>query len=260
MPQLDVRSILAKSYRDLARHPRLYASLASVPLVASISSNVFAPPAPPSEDLGATLLHLGGSLAASIFCFVLSLPTATAWHRLVVLGPRHPRANLAYRFGVEERAYVRQAFGLMLLATPVALLAGAMLALFLAVTGEGDATTSITRSFWFTMVLQAAAVALVAPRFILLPGTAIGQRTRLRDARTLLRMNYGRMRGLVLLAWLPQAAFVAIIELMPGPPIAISIAKIVVSFVFLAIGVGVLSHAYLWLTGRVVVVQNLRGA
>lgn len=260
MPQLDVRSILTESYRDLARHPGLYASLVSVPLAASISAQVFAPPQPPSEDVAATLMHLGGSLAASVLCFLLSLPTATAWHRLVVLGPRHPRANIAYRFGVEERAYLRQAFSLILLAMPIALLAGAMLALFLAVTGAEEVTASITRSGWFSLILQTAAVALVAPRFILLPGTAIGQRTRLRDARTLLRMNYGRMRGLVILAWLPQAALTAILELMPGPAIVIAIAQIVVGFVFFAIGVGALSHAYLWLTGRVVVVQKLRGA
>lgn len=259
MPSLDVTRILTDSYRDLARNGPLFARLVPVPLAASLAAILLAPPAPAADDVGATLLHMATSLAIGFGCFLLTLPTATAWHRLVVLGPKHPRANLAYRFGSEEFAYMRQACTLMVYAVPVAALASAILLLFLAVTGAGETTTAITRSTFFSLLLQAGAIALVAPRFILLPGTAIGQRTRLRDARTLLRMNYGRMRWLVLLAWLPQAALAQSIDLvMPAP--AAAIAKTIVGLVFLAIGVGVLSHAYVWLTGRVVVAQRLRGA
>ncbi|MBL8697304.1 MAG: hypothetical protein JNK67_02960 [Alphaproteobacteria bacterium] len=258
MPSLDVPKILTESYRDLARNAPLYLRLIPVPLAASVAATLWTPPAPPTDDIAATLLHMTVSMAIGFGCFLLTLPTATAWHRLVVLGPSHPRARLAYRFGSEELSYMRHACMLMLYALPVAALASAMLLLFLAVTGAGETTTAITRSTTFNLILQAAAIALVAPRFILLPGTAIGQRTRLRDARTLLRMNYGRMRALVLLAWLPQAALAQSIDLVAPAPAA-AIAKAIVGLFFLAIGVGVLSHAYVWLTGRVVVAQRLRG-
>jgi hypothetical protein len=248
MARLPVLAILGASYADLARNLPAYLRLIPIPFAAALAlavTGVSAANADPATPTGLI------SIATELAKLALLIPVFTAWHRLVLLGVHDPNARLRYGFGPEEMFYLRKTAAILLLAVPLGLAIGIALALIGIVSGEINAVNAATHHPMFHTGFVILFLLIIAPRVVLLPAAARGEAIARPDARRLVAGQSGRIRLLVLIAWLPQGAIGTVIaEVLNGSRLASEILQLANSYLFLGIGIGVLSHSYVWLARR----------
>ena len=246
--RLSPLALARAAWLDLARDFALFARLAAPPFAWAVAIAIalpeFARAAPYSW-----LLLLWPMLAG--VTLVLLMPTATAWHRLVLLGRDDPHARLRYAFGREEWLYFRQTAGLLALMLLIGGACGVLLAFGAFLTGnlETISDPEISRG-----VIQPAvvliALALVAPRFLGLPAAAAGRPIAREALRAAARHAHLPIVLALLIAYVPYAVAERIANAaLQAFPRAASL--VVEALKMLAIGasLGVLSHAHLRLFG-----------
>jgi hypothetical protein len=237
-------ALAAAAWRDLVRDGALFARLAFVPFAWMAATGIFFATYVPFGTAGwFAALHVLSDVAGAL----LLMPTATAWHRLVVLGRDHPQARLSYAFRRDEWRYFLR--GLTLFALMIGISLMVLLALGIANLVFGMPLPSQDGA-GFRLVLQpfmlVLCLALLAPRLLVLPAAAVGgeEPVELLLARAR-RAHWPVVFALVLVfaPWLVVAA--ALQRALQASPALASVPLALLQLAMIAASLGVLSHAYL---------------
>jgi hypothetical protein len=241
-------ALAGAALRDLGRDGAIFARLAAVPFAWAVATGIlFDVWQPPGTGGWWRLLRVAADAAGVL----LLLPTATAWHRLVVLGRDHPRARLAYGFRAEEWRYLAQSLALL----GFILLIGITLGLGLGIAARlAEVDAEFVQSAGLRMVIVpltlVLSLALLAPRILVLPAAACGEGDRVAALRARARRAHAPVVFALLLVFAPWAAATALVDRALGALPGVDVApQAALQFAMIAASLGVLSHAYLAIGG-----------
>ena len=237
-------ALAGAAWRDLVRDGAIFVRLALVPFVWMAATGIFFETYVPFGTAGwFRALHVLSDAAG----ILLLMPTATAWHRLVVLGRDHPQARLSYAFRRDEWRYFLRSLTLFALMIGIWLMV--LLALGVANLVFGMPMPS-QGSAGFRLVLQpfvlVLCLALLAPRFLVLPAAAIGGAEPIDLLRARARRAHWPVVFALLLVFAPWLVVAAAVQraLQASPALA-SVPLALLQLAMIAASLGVLSHAYL---------------
>lgn len=267
-PPLPVRAITAEAYRILFGNFGTYLRLCWLPflILFAVSTGMqffYRDVAGLGEDGDIFLFAMGTSIEGSIW--ILTLPIATAWTRLVL---QYSEQGTQLALGRAEWVYLLRYVCLYLLAAVAFALAFALPFLIEEWTGIDpdnifpEESNEFIVSFLAAVFAPAAIFALfMISRFLpSLPAAAVGNASRLRDSFALTKGQMWALLAIMLLTLAPEAIGVAIpiawgddLELGPSDGIFwaawIAIQYYAASWLFFPVSVGALALAYRHLGG-----------
>lgn len=252
--KLPIRPIVTAAFRSLAEHfpalLRLFWFPALAMIAAEITSRLVGTRQLDPIEVPLDAAILGGVTLVMILASVAVVPAATAWHRLILFGPKVEPAR--YRLGAKELRYA------LYLLLYCAIVITAAVPCGLAVFQGALALVELGVPIGFADVepLLAAAVAVgmglalfaTVRLFLLFPDIAIGRRMGLKQAGQASRGNQLR---LFIASAIPMAPVFVLRLLTETPPkagmpvqVVASVAATVLLIPFLAASVSVLSLSY----------------
>ena len=245
----SIAALVGAAVRDLVRDGATFARLAAVPFAWTVATGLFFELYEPVGTAGwFRLLRLVVPLAGGT---ILLIPTATAWHRLVVLGRDHPDVNLSYAFRAADwRYFVR---GLALFVAMI----GIQLMVFVAL-GVAYFAFGVTMPSEESVEVRSIApvlgivlsLAALAPRFLVLPAAAAGRDQEPAALMARARRAHWPVFAAQMAVFAPWAVVAAGVgNALNGRPVIATPVLALLQFAIIAVSLGVLSHAFVAIGG-----------
>jgi hypothetical protein len=245
----SIAALVGAAVRDLVRDGATFARLAVVPFAWTVATGLFFElHEPDGPDGWFRLLRLVVPLAGGT---ILLIPTATAWHRLVVLGRDHPDAGLSYAFRAADWRYFLRGMALFAAMIGIQLLVFVALGIaYLAFGVRMPSEESVEVRSIAPVLGIVLSLAVLAPRFLVLPAAASGQDRAPAALMARARRAHWPVFAAQMLVFAPWAVVAAGAgNALQGRPVLAIPALALLQFAIIAISLGVLSHAFVAIGG-----------
>lgn len=161
------------------------------------------------------------SLLFTVISMISIIPVVTAWHRMILMGADNPKAQIAYRLGAAEWAYLKAAAVLYGLGYAIGLFVSALYGPLLGgpvlwLVREGYDPGGLLSAYGAAMVSWGSVAIilgfLVARFFLVLPSVAVGLKMSFPDSAVATRGNGLKLVLAYLIASIPAGALAAIFD------------------------------------------------
>jgi hypothetical protein len=250
--KLPVLSVVLVAYQILFANLGAFFRLVLIPFLVCSLGEILTLFLGAQLDEGADVIFSIIAYGIQLVGWLSTIPSITAWHRLVILGADNPTGRIRYAIGVTERAYLWKAVLLYIAMNAAYVIAAMGIAMTVgAVLWKGGILVAFDQVLptvaWLVGLLATTAFLLV------LPGAAIGQNLSLRSSVSAVRGNVLRLFAIYLIAAAPEYLLLQILwAVYPSdavePSMGFAVGYIFVDtfvvFCFFTITISVLSVAY----------------